>query len=137
MPKIFDSNILISYFLQDSRSDQISEFLKEGCFLNRAIFYEVLNFLQNRHSASLSLKAAEIILKSPYLFIFLEITRENELKALYIMEKYLDNALSFVDALILAQAEYFQKEVYTTDAKMQNYREVRVINPFLETSFSK
>ena len=127
---LMDSNILISYFIQDAYQKRIAEFLTNGCYINHVVFHETLNFLHNKYSPFRSLQAAKIMLTHPHVFIFLDIEPEAEHAAAMIMEQFLDNGLSFVDCVLLAQAEQYRVAgVYTMDKKMQNYRRVRVVNP--------
>ncbi len=126
---IIDSNIFISFFSKNIKYLEIKEILKKGAYLNNYIFCETLNFLQNKLSIFQSIQAQKHIIKNNQHFIFLPFN-ENLLKqAELIRDKYYNNQFAFTDALILAQAEFYNLKVYTRDMKMQNYINAKVINP--------
>jgi len=130
--KLFDSNLLISFFLGDKHKKKIEKLIQSGCYINKEVITETLNFIQKNDSAYRSLNSAKLLFSAPLIFPILDSTEEDQDKAIVIMEKYLDNNLSFVDSLILAQAERHKLEVFTTDARMANYKRVKVTNPIIK-----
>jgi len=127
---IADSNILISYFTQDANFEQSKKVLLEGALLNLMIFAEVTNFIQNKYSTEQAKKTAGRILSNASHFSFLPDDHDLLVSAHKLMEKFLDNRLSFIDCFILSQAERYGLFVLSSDQKMGNYNKVRIVNPF-------
>ncbi|MEI6222104.1 MAG: type II toxin-antitoxin system VapC family toxin [bacterium] len=128
---LIDSNILISFFIQDTYTEQARAILlATPCYLNYFVLSETLNFLQNKHSSTKVQIAASVILESPEDFHFLEIDRPLLLKSHAIMTKFSDNAFTFTDSLLLAQGQLLNLVVLTRDRRMQNYTKTQVRDPF-------
>lgn len=128
---LFDSNVIINYFLQNESAKVVENILKEhGCYIVQAVLCETLNFLHNRQSAYFSLSAAKAIIGMPKLFQILEITSSDLTQALDIMSQYQDSKLTYTDSLLLWQAQKHNLVLYTSDQRMHLYPGVRIVNPF-------
>lgn len=127
---LVDSNILISFFIQDEYFETASKILSKRAHVNDYVFTEVVNFIHQKQSAYHAFGAALDILERQDYFIFIPIETNTRVAALDIMQKYLYNRYAFTDSLLLAQAEVLKLKLITTDVRMQNYRSVNVIDPF-------
>lgn len=126
-----DTNVLISFFAEDNNFDIAKDCIyQQGVYINDYIVCELLNNLQKLVHSKYALQVFKKIFGSVETYNFLDITDKQRDKASEIMEKYLDNNFTFTDCLILAQAEEYGLKVYTSDIRMQNYKNVEVINPF-------
>ncbi len=124
-----DSNVLISYLIQDQNFDQARRAISQGCYYNEFILCEVLNFIQNKYSYNFSIKAHQLISFNTNLFVFLPTNLALQIKAVKIRTKFQDNEFSFTDSIILAQADENGLVVFTNDKKMSNYEQVKVLDP--------
>jgi len=104
---LVDSNILIHFFIKSALFEKAKTSLKNGAYINDCVLAETLNFIQNKFSAYKSLSTAQHIFKYSTLFTCIPIEETDRRSAEQIMKMYLDNSLSYVDSLLLAQAKRF------------------------------
>lgn len=128
---IVDSNILISFFIEDIHFEKSKQIMREKVYINDFILCEVSNFIQNKISSYQALKTVNYIFENPEFFHTLPTEKIHLENAKKIMNDYRDNKFTLTDSLILAQGEYHQFHVLTQDLRMQNFPKINIQNPFL------
>jgi predicted nucleic acid-binding protein len=130
MPYLLDTNIFIDYFLQNQNAKLAEKLLNHYFFTNKAVYYEIANFFNNKIGAKKTLFILNQFQEWFNSFEFLEITEEIEQKAILIMTKYSDQNLSLVDCILIAQAKEFNLELKTLDQKMTFCKEANITKPY-------
>jgi len=138
---LVDTNILYDFFAKTTLNSEAKKILEslQTVVISQAVIYELVTGLKNILGSSLTSRLiGEIysIDNQSDQFKILRIEEKDEKLALEIMAKYDSNNpkkdYTMVDALLIAQAQSYNLQLFTTDERMTHFNQnlAKIVKPY-------